>query len=313
MYMKTCAALVLATGFAAAKPINAPETLPAYGKRSAPMTPVKRANDIFGNGFNGDFDIFNQFGQFNNQQQVLQFQQQDVQFIDNGAFGQQFVQQAQEVLIIDQQNNGFNNKFNDLARAASFRNQFPQQETVMLVVQQIDVAIDDGRGNQIQQSVFAQSAVVANQGAFGGTQTVMVFASTAVVAQNVFNQFGNVGGFNLNNGIAVPTGGFPQGNGNAFGSGGVALPTATNNVQFFGAKPTWSQVAEDPANTAAAAWQAELQAAQNQDIVNAGNNANNDAANKINEAAKQQQDQQQQDQQQQDQQKEDQQKEGEKQ
>jgi hypothetical protein len=161
------------TDFAAAKPINAPANLPAYAKRSPPVTPAKRGLDVFGNGFNGDFDIFNQFGNFNNQQQVFQFQQQEVQFVDNGAFGQQFVQQAQEVLIIDQQNNGFNNKFNDLSRKASLRNQFPNQETVMLVVQQIDVAVDDGFGNQIQQSVFAQSAVVANQGAFGGTQTVL--------------------------------------------------------------------------------------------------------------------------------------------
>jgi hypothetical protein len=114
----------------------------------------------------------------------------------------------------------------------------------------------------------------------------LAFASTAIVAQNVFNQFGNVGGFNLNNGIAIPTG--IAGNGNAFGSG-AAFPTATNDVQFFGAKPTWSTIVEDPANTAAAAWQAELQGAQDLNNVNAGNEANGAAAQIINDAANQNQ------------------------
>jgi hypothetical protein len=75
-------------------------------------------------------------------------------------------------LIVDQQQNGFNNDLQNLFRKSNFNNQFQDQSTVILMVQEIQVAVDDGFGNQFQQNVFAQSALVANRGAFA-TQTVM--------------------------------------------------------------------------------------------------------------------------------------------
>jgi hypothetical protein len=91
--------------------------------------------------------------------------------VDNG-FQQQIVQQASEVLIVQEQNNGFNNQLNNLFRKSNFQNQFPDQSTVLMVVQEIQVAVDDGFGNSIEQQVFAQSVLVANRG-LAATQTVM--------------------------------------------------------------------------------------------------------------------------------------------
>lgn len=179
MSLKTFATLALATGFAGkwpthayldkrltelavAKPVHSPLNLPAYPKR----------NNAIGNGFNGNgFNFIDGFNNFNQQQQVIQIQEQNLQIIDNG-FQQQVVQQVNEVLIVDQQNNGFNNDLNNMFRKANFRNNFNDVSTVMLVVQEIQVAIDDGRGNQFQQNVFAQSVLVANRGSFQ-TNTVM--------------------------------------------------------------------------------------------------------------------------------------------
>lgn len=116
----------------------------------------------------------------------------------------------------------------------------------MLVVQEIQVAIDDGRGNQFQQNIFAQSAVVANRGA-RRSQTIMVFDSKTLVAQDILgnNAFRNIGQFG---GVAGATGDLNRN-----------LPTKTAGVQLFGARPTWTAVAEDPAATLGGIWQSALE------------------------------------------------------
>ncbi|KAF2241157.1 hypothetical protein BU26DRAFT_182136 [Trematosphaeria pertusa] len=254
MSLKTFATLALATGFAVAKPVHSPLNLPAYPKR----------NNAIGNGFNGNgFNFIDGFNNFNQQQQVIQIQEQNLQIIDNG-FQQQVVQQVNEVLIVDQQNNGFNNDLNNMFRKANFRNNFNDVSTVMLVVQEIQVAIDDGRGNQFQQNVFAQSVLVANRGSFQ-TNTVMIFDSRTLIAQDILGGgFGGVAGIGGVGGVAAAT--------------GAVLPTKTNDVQLLGAKPTWSSVAEDPAATLGGVWQAELEDLQKADQDAADNGVNADAA-----------------------------------
>ncbi|CAN9112569.1 unnamed protein product [Alternaria sp. RS040] len=257
MSIKAIATIVLAAGLAAAKPINTPRSLPGSSKRQIGFNSVI-------NGFNGndgDFNFIDGFNNFNQQQQVIQIQQQNLQIVDNGR-QQAVVQQVQEVLIVDQVNNGFNNDLNNLFRKSNFQNQFRDVSTVTLVVQEIQVAIDDGRGNQVQQNIFAQSAVVANRGA-RQTQTVMVFDSRTLVAQDILgnNAFANLGGFG---GIAGATAALDN-----------KMPTKTAGIQLFGAKPTWSAVAEDPAATLGAIWQGALQDLQNAD--------NDEQDNKLNE------------------------------
>ncbi|CAN9100636.1 unnamed protein product [Alternaria alternata] len=257
MSIKAIATIVLAAGLAAAKPINTPRSLPDSSKRQIGFNSVI-------NGFNGndgDFNFIDGFNNFNQQQQVIQIQQQNLQIVDNGR-QQAVVQQVQEVLIVDQVNNGFNNDLNNLFRKSNFQNQFRDVSTVTLVVQEIQVAIDDGRGNQVQQNIFAQSAVVANRGA-RQTQTVMVFDSRTLVAQDILgnNAFANLGGFG---GIAGATAALDN-----------KMPTKTAGIQLFGAKPTWSAVAEDPAATLGAIWQGALQDLQNAD--------NDEQDNKLNE------------------------------
>jgi hypothetical protein len=247
MSIKSLAVLALATGFATAGPISAPQS-------------KRQSNNIFGNGFNGavvngfngnGFNFADGFNNFNQQQQVIQIQQQNLQIIDNGR-QRQVVQQVNQVLVVDQVNNGFNNNLNNLFRKSNFQNQFQDVSTVMLVVQEIQVSVDDGRGNQVQQSIFAQNAVVANRGR-QQTQTVMVFDSRTLIAQDVLrnNAFGNIGQFN---GIAGATGGLNQ-----------AFPTKTQGVQLFGAKPTWTSVAQDPAATLGSIWQGAVEDLQKND------------------------------------------------
>ncbi|KAI4648984.1 uncharacterized protein J4E78_008501 [Alternaria triticimaculans] len=250
MSIKAIATIALAAGLAAAKPIN---------------TPAKRQigfNSVV-NGFNGNdgaFNFIDGFNNFNQQQQVIQIQQENLQIIDNGR-QQAVVQQVEQVLIVDQVNNGFNNDLNNLFRKSNFQNQFRDVATVTLVVQEIQIAIDDGRGNQVQQNIFAQSAVVANRGA-RETQTVMVFDSRTLIAQDILggDAFGKLGGFG---GIAGATGALDG-----------AMPTKTAGIQLFGAKPTWSAVAEDPAATLGAIWQGALQDLQDAQ--------NDEADNKLN-------------------------------
>jgi hypothetical protein len=131
-------------------------------------------NDIFGsNSNNNDFNFINGFSNFNNQQQVLQVQQQNLQIISNDNGRQQAVfEQVNQVLVVDNQRNGFNNQMNNLFRQANQRNSNRDVTVVMMVVTQVNVAIDDGRGNQVQQQVFAQSLLVANRGQ-RQTQSVM--------------------------------------------------------------------------------------------------------------------------------------------
>jgi flagellar biosynthesis GTPase FlhF len=141
---------------------------------------------------------------------------------------------------------------NNLFRKSNFQNQFRDVTTVMLVVQEIQIAIDDGRGNQIQQEIFAQSVVVANRGA-RETQTVMVFDSRKLIAQDILgnNAFQNIGQFN---GIAGATGAVRN-----------DIPTKTQGVQLFGAKPTWSAIAEDPAAALGGIWEQNIQDLQKND------------------------------------------------
>jgi hypothetical protein len=226
-------------------------SLPGYTKRQFDFNSVV-------NGFKADDNAFNfidGFNNFNQQEQVLQIQQQNLQIIDNGR-EQVVVQQVQEVLIVDQVNNGFNNDLNNLFRKSNMQNKNRDVSTVMLVVQEIQISIDDGRGNQFQQSIFAQSAVVANRGR-DQSQTVMIFDSRTLIAQDILGNdaFQSIGKFG---GIAGATGALSN-----------DLPTKTAGVQLFGAKPTWSSVAEDPAATLGGIWQSALE-----DLQKADNDAN---------------------------------------
>jgi hypothetical protein len=134
------------------------------------------------------------------------------------------------------------------------QNQFRDKATVMLVVQEIQIAVDDGRGNQVQQQIFAQSAVVANRGA-RETQTVMIFDQRTLIAQDVLkgNAFQNIGQFN---GVAGAKDGKQL---------NAAIPTKTQGVQLFGAKPTWDAVAEDPAANLGGIWQGAIEDLQKND------------------------------------------------
>ncbi|KAF1844374.1 uncharacterized protein K460DRAFT_388216 [Cucurbitaria berberidis CBS 394.84] len=297
MSFKIIATITLATGLAAAKPINAPQSL----------------NNLLGQGFNGavvngnkgnGFNFIDGFNNFNQQQQVLQIQEQNLQISNNG-FQQQVVQQVQQVLVVDQVNNGFNNDLNNLFRKSNFQNRFQDVSTVMLVVQEIQISVDNGgRGNGnnrngndrndrngrggnnnnnnnnnnvFQANIFAQSAVVANRGA-RQTQTIMVFDSRTLIAQDVLrnNAFGNIGQVG---GIAGATGVLNN-----------ALPTKTAGIQLFGAKPTWSSVAEDPAASLGGIWQSALEDLQKGENDQQDNQLNERAAEeekkKLDEAAK---------------------------
>lgn len=237
---------------------------------------MSKRSDIFGgkdfggqpfngavvNGFSGNgFNFADGFNKFNQQQQVIQIQEQNLQIIDNG-FQKQVVQQVQEVLIVDTVNNGFSRDLNNLFRKSSFSNQFNQVTTVMIVVQEIQVAVADAFGNQFQQNVFAQSIQVANRGA-AQTQSIMIFDSKTLIAQDILGNgaFNQIGGFG---GVAGATGVFDN-----------ALPTKTNAIQLLGARPTWSSVAEDPAATLGSIWQNNLQDLQS--------NQNDEQDNKVNE------------------------------
>lgn len=243
------------------------------------------------NGFGGQgFNFIDGFNRVQDQQQVLRVQQQNLQIVDNG-FQQAVVQQVNEVLVVNQQQNGFNRDLNNLFRKANFRNQRNQESTVMLVVQQIQVSVADDRGRKFEQDVFVQSAVVANRGA-RSTNTVMrkfynspvsffllanehapVFESKALVATQVLGNrgagFGGIAGV----GIAAPT-----------NKNNAALPTKTADVQLFGSRPTWSEVVQDPAATQGATWQAELEDLQKTEQDQADNQVNSDAAQKEKES-----------------------------
>jgi hypothetical protein len=194
------------------------------------------------------------------------------------------VQQVNQVLVVDQVNNGFNNDLNNLFRKSNMQNQFRDKATVMLVVQEIQIAVDDGRGNQVQQQIFAQSAVVANRGA-RETQTVMIFDQRTLIAQDVLkdNAFQNIGQFN---GVAGAKDGKQL---------NAAIPTKTQGVQLFGAKPTWDAVAEDPAANLGGIWQGAIEDLQKNDNDQQDMQLNAEIAKMemqkaADEAAKQQQD-----------------------
>jgi len=172
------------------------------------------------------------------------------------------VQQVNEVLIVDQVNNGFNKDLDNLFRKSNFQNQFQQVTTVMIVVQEIQISVADAFGNKFEQQVFAQSIQIANRGA-QQTQSIMIFDSKTLIAQDILGNdaFNKIQGFG---GVAGATAAFDG-----------AFPTKTNGVQLLGAKPTWSSVAADPAATLGAIWQSNLQDLQKAD--------NDEADNKLNE------------------------------
>lgn len=244
-----------------------PRALPAYETRNIGGfndLSVNKAsvNNLFGG--QDDFNFVNGFNNFNQQQQVIQVQEQNIQQVNFGGFQRQVVEQVNQVLVIDNQRNGFNNNLNNLFRQTNQRRNRGDVSTVIMVVMQVNVAIDDGRGNQIQQEVFAQSLIVANRGR-GRTETVMLFEARTLVAQDI-----------IGNGIGGGIGAGVGGNGFAGVSGAAALPTKTRGVQLLDARPTWTSVIEDSAATQGAIWQAEIEALQQAEQDAADNQLNND-------------------------------------
>jgi hypothetical protein len=126
------------------------------------------------NGFNDNgFDWINGFSNFNKQEQVIQIREESLKIVDNGR-RREVVEQVQQVLIVDQVNSGFNKNLNNMFRKSNFNNRFQDRETVIIVVQEIQISVDDGRGNRFEESIFAQEIVVANRGRKSGkSQTVM--------------------------------------------------------------------------------------------------------------------------------------------
>ncbi|ORY09805.1 hypothetical protein BCR34DRAFT_589014 [Clohesyomyces aquaticus] len=279
MLFQSVAVLALATGFAAASPLKAaraPEDLPSYK-----ATPVKRSfggnniNAFGGNDFsnNDNFNFFDQFDNVNrrNQEQVINIQKEQLLIEDNGI-QQLVIQQVEQVIVID--NNRGRRGFNDLARKSNFRNNNRDISTVMIVVQEIQVSVDDGRGNRFDKQVFAQSIDVANRGR-RQSETIMIFQSEVLIASQIIDRFGGQFGNGRNNnggnrgGIAAATG---------ISNFNASEPIPTGAVQVLGEKPTWSSVVEDPAATVAAAWEAELQDAQNQQAKDENNKLNEEIA-----------------------------------
>lgn len=118
------------------------------------------------------FDLIDGFQNFRNQDTVVQVQQENVAVIQNGNDVRIIQEQVNQVLVVDQQNNRNRRDMNNLFRKSNFRNNNRDQTTVLLVVTEVQISVDDGRGNQVDQRVFAQSAVVANRGQ-RQTNTVM--------------------------------------------------------------------------------------------------------------------------------------------
>ncbi|CAI6336479.1 unnamed protein product [Periconia digitata] len=241
MSFKSFAILALATGFAVAKPV------PSYEKRNIGgvggdfSVNKLNVNNVFGN--QNGFDFIGGFGNFQRQQEVVQIQQQNIQQVNFGGFQAQVVEQVNQVLVVDQQQNGFNNGLNNLFRSTGRRRERNDVSTVMMVVTQINVAVDDGRGNQFQQEVFAQSIVVANRGQ-QRSETVMLFEARTLVAADIV-------GKGFGNGVG--------GNGFAGISGAAVLPTKTRGVELLAARPTWTSVIDDAAAQQGAIWQAEIE------------------------------------------------------
>ncbi|USP80301.1 hypothetical protein yc1106_07575 [Curvularia clavata] len=256
MSIKAIATIIFAASFAAAKPINSHSAV-SLNKRQIDLNSVVNGLNIN----NGGFNFIDGFNNFNQQERIVQIQQQNVQIVDDRS-RQQILQQAQQVLIVDQVNNGFNNDLNNLFRKSNFANRFRDVRTTMLVVQEIVTVIDDGRGNRREQSIFAQNVVVANRNG-RQQQTVMIFDSRKLIAQdilsnNAFDKLSRVGG------IAGATGSLNK-----------SLPLKTKGYQLFDAKPSWANVEQDPAGELGAIWQAALQ-----DLQDA---KNDDQDNKLNE------------------------------
>ncbi|KAF2642137.1 hypothetical protein P280DRAFT_489424 [Massarina eburnea CBS 473.64] len=271
MFSKTFAVLALATGFAAGNDISL------------------NNNVLGGNGIGGNqFSFIDGFQNFQQQQQVIQVQQENFQLVQSNGVQQQVFQQVNQVLVVDNQQNGFNNQLNNLFRQANFRNGNRGVTTVMMVVTQVNVAVDDGRGNQLQQQVFAQSLIVANRGQ-RVTQSVMIFDSRTLIAADIIGA-GGIGAGIAAQGQGVGIAGIGGANGVAGASAtgtaaaAAAMPTKTRGVQLLASKPTWSSVAEDPAATQGAAWQAEIQDLQRADQDAGDNDVNNDVAKQEMEA-----------------------------
>lgn len=294
MFFKTCATLALATA-AAAKPILAPRVpkdltanrrsvvaarningnnfggnVNDFGGNGNEFVPNgnefgAKENDFVANGneFGGNddaFDFMDGFDNYRNQDVVIQVQQENVAVIQNGNDVRVIQESVNQVLVIDQEQNRNQRDINNLFRKSSYRNNFGDKTTVILVVTEVQIKIDDGRGNQVDQRVFAQSVVVANRGQ-QETETVMIFEARTLVQQDIIN--GNKDRIDQNQGFASPTENF-----NA---------QQTADIQVFGEKPSWTAIAEDPAATLGAVWEAELRDAQDVNN-NAADNEQNKAA-----------------------------------
>ncbi|KAI8932790.1 hypothetical protein NX059_010280 [Plenodomus lindquistii] len=289
MSLRILAALAAVASLATAKPINTPQSLSAYTKRDNSFADLAanalatgdrgdngrgegngrgngrgRGND---NDDNDDFNVLDNLNNFNDQEQVIQIQQNNLQIIDDGD-RQVVVQQVQQVLIVDQAENGARNDMKNMFRKSNYRNKNRDVTTVILVVQEIEIVIDDGRGTRVEADIFAQNVVVANRGA-RETQTVMVFDERKLVAQEILddNAFERVGG---EGGVARETG--------ARDEGRAAMPTKTMEYQLFDAKPTWEAVEEDPAAELAAVWEEEMKDLQRADNDEEDNRLNEEIA-----------------------------------
>ncbi|EMD58667.1 hypothetical protein COCSADRAFT_69451, partial [Bipolaris sorokiniana ND90Pr] len=246
MSFKAIVTFVLAAGFVAAKPISHQSGL-SLDRRQIDVSSVI-------NGFNrndGAFNFIDGFNNFNKQQKVIQIQQQKIQIVDDRS-RQQIVQQIQQVLIVDQVNNGFNNDLNNLFRKSNFQNQFRDRRTDVIIVQEIIVVIDDGRGGRRDQSFFAQNTIVANRGG-RDRQSVMIFDSRKLIANDILrdNAFDRIGRFN---GIAGATGPIDGG-----------LPLKTRGYQIFDERPRHANIVEDPAAILGAIWQGAVEDLQRND------------------------------------------------
>jgi hypothetical protein len=298
MFFKACATLALASA-AAAKPIvapRAPEELPAYNRRS---TDVAKRDNVFGNGnndfnngfnkFGGNndfdkfgnnndfdkfgnndfdfnrFDLIDGFDNFRNQDTFLQVDANNV-FIQQDRDRQRIIQEkVTQVLIVDQQNDfNRNREQRNLFRRANFRNNNRDRSTVILVVTQVNVVLDNGFGRQDQQQFFAQSAIVANRG-HRETDTIQIFEARTLIEQDVFNNDRFRDDRNRGN-FVFPT------------ATGVGRSRQTAGVKIFDRRPTWSSTAEDPAATIGAIWDAELRDLQDNSNNDNDNQRNNDAA-----------------------------------
>ncbi|OCK78073.1 hypothetical protein K432DRAFT_101134 [Lepidopterella palustris CBS 459.81] len=137
------------------------------------------------------------------------------------------IEQVKEVLIVNSSNNSKNNK----KRKAAYKSKSKDVTTVLIVVQIIEIKIDDGKGNKIQEDIFAESIVIANKGK-KSTQTIMITDISKLVAGT--------------------TRGDATGTAAATAAAAVTDPAALNSsnatqsVTLAGVAPSWTSIDPDP-------------------------------------------------------------------